>query len=370
MVFLVVLCLSVSGQDNQQAPSISERTPSVQALESEVLEHRRRIQQVNLEFDSLLCVDDGCRAGNYMHSTGHYYLDGKKKRFDSTVVSGATTLAMKDYSEVICFSDSVYIYHANEMAGAYPISVNMFDFDHVNAGLVTARVPDARAIGMAPATLRNLIYFNLESFVGRTDKKNANVSPSTHKGIPCWLLRYTTSDKFDDQLYIAPSMDYSVIYFKIDAYDNSQEVPRRAIVRTDVVDTEMAKDQASGLWFPKRAHYRAYVRGELQREERLTLNVKSLNQDLDPSYFTLSTMDVKPGTHIQRIPPSPDGELYWDGTSIKVEDASGDTAPPPPPQRGHGRRWFLIANALIFAIVAVYLLVKAMSRKSKEENAE
>ncbi len=87
-----------------------------------------------------------------------------------------------------------------------------------------------------------------------------------------------------------------------------------------VLENDLKRDAASGLWYPSHWFYENYMGSRLQYREENTLEAVSLNKRIDPAVFSPASIEgLKPGTPVQwnlDTPPPGEGKLIWDGNDV------------------------------------------------------
>ena len=203
-------------------------------------------------------------------------------------------------------------------------------------------------IGIVSSDSKNIVQFHMESFIGWSARQKPTATSTTLNGIDCWKVEYISSDDRTVRTWIAPGMGFGVLRMEVQ-FEDSAGVP--FLSRSDCT---LAQDKVSGIWFPHLFSYRRHVRGKVEIEEDLEVQVVSLNQALDPKLFTLEGIDCLPSgeqvSWVSNTPAPASGYLIWNGREL----VSG-TPPAIPrldqPQRG--------GNSLLIFIIAVLCAVAA-----------
>lgn len=175
-------------------------------------------------------------------------------------------------------------------------------------------------------------------------------------GIECKKITCTNPENKNSATYwIAPALGSSII--RIDCDDNEGCV--------DSTVLQVAKDTRSGIWLPTSSKFTRIAQGKLEISEELRIEVLSLNQSLDLSYFTPQKMEVPVGTLTIMMPESTEQNYFWDGEKIVGENGSvfENTG-----ERNHfsNIRLFLIAVGLAMVSVACFWKFMACREKQKE----
>ncbi|MDR0705650.1 MAG: hypothetical protein LBF88_11760 [Planctomycetaceae bacterium] len=135
----------------------------------------------------------------------------------------------------------------------------------------------------------------------------------------------------------------------------------------DLTELQVAKDAKSGIWFPVSSHFTRLYQGKLELSEKLKIEIISLNQSLDISYFTPEKMEVPVGTFVTLPPESTMQNYYWDGEKIVGENGSVfDTRKSDKENRSTRLRVLLIAAGL--AMISIACFRKYLDYKNRFSN--
>lgn len=138
---------------------------------------------------------------------------------------------------------------------------------------------------------------------------------------------------------IAPGRGYSVEQLEWGSGDG-------LIVRADSV---LQQDDKSKTWYPKQVTIETRQGAALLRQDVFELSAVKLNEPIAPDTFSLSTMNIPPGTTVAG--PALEKPHIWDGKKIAPrkratqEQKQGPTAPVQPV-----RRWLLVAAVVLLCI--------------------
>jgi hypothetical protein len=199
--------------------------------------------------------------------------------------------------------------------------------------------------------MRRLRHNHFESTLNSAARDKLKLRRDRWKEADCWVISFRINRRADCELWIVPSHGYNV------ARNISESLERGKPCRT-TVETEAAPVGSSGLWFPRTCTYEAVSDGKLIDKEEIRVTNVSLNEPIDDKVFTLAGMDIAPDTPIAgKLPDGRPHVWTWTGTSV-VDHVNPKFIPEPP---APSRRGWLIATAVVFAIVAaaalaIYLL--------------
>lgn len=322
-------------------------------VEAKVLANRRAIKSGHVILESK--IRDGDFSAEYSWTiwfAGKEIRQDTKRRYD-VVPKGATG---PDYTETSCFGNDVHISYSDQImpdGGTMVLAIRDPRKMKVEAGF---EVVDPRILGMAPLDCQmSSRMFHLDSFIGAPNRKNLSLSHDVRSGIDCVKIEFKPPGFDAARVWIAPTKGYNIIRME-------QEFKGGGTGYIDSVDLEIEKHEPSGIWFPVSQHYQRVNDGHrVTREERLKVNVVSLNEPVDPAVFMPAGMNVRPGTLVTYIPEKGTSRHVWNGSKIvdirpEVDPAAG---------RNAGRRWFLFANlSALFIFLAVFFVWQYRKRRA------
>ncbi|MEX2121709.1 MAG: hypothetical protein WD847_19140 [Pirellulales bacterium] len=153
-------------------------------------------------------------------------------------------------------------------------------------------------------------------------------------------------------IWVAPTMGYSILEYRLDYLDGA--VPVR--VRTE---TEVREWQDSGIWFPFASVYEKTVDGKVQTRQEETIEVFSINEALKPELFKASSLNVPIGTAVYIQPNPTRANRIWDGEKAVEVGLRSAT----PPEGAPRPRWLLVLNAFVLTLICVGCLARFFWRK-------
>jgi hypothetical protein len=136
---------------------------------------------------------------------------------------------------------------------------------------------------MFPDSYLNLVHANDGKYVGQRDGVlSVSVERVRLDELDCYKLRYL-KENGEYHVWIAPDRDFNVIKIET-AFEEQREVLRSKLQQVD-----------GSRWFPSEVQYEAVSDGQLQREEKLSIEVVQFNEPIKDSTFDFIGMDIPIG---------------------------------------------------------------------------
>jgi len=318
---------------------LQAQTPEADSLNKKALDARRRITRGEWR---VVTRGEEQKEPYFFQAT--IYMDGKKIRWDYLYPYEESHAERgKQWRRTSCFADTLLLSYLDrkEPNGATFVAT-VEDLNRVSNPLAHQH-PDPRMIGMTPNAFETSHHFQLESYVGGPSEGTPKVSRDQIDDQLAWRVEYMHVNDCKVRYWIVPDKGYNVV--KMEA-----EFEGDGIRFCDRSQSDFALDAKSGLWFPQRYRFRRTENGTPTSFEDVEITTVSLNKPIAPRLFTLATMNVPPGTVVQRIPADPRGSVFWDGKDIVPMK---ETRPV-----GSGRsiasRWVLAGVSLVFAAVGCF----------------
>ncbi|MDR1384026.1 MAG: hypothetical protein LBJ67_09310 [Planctomycetaceae bacterium] len=192
-----------------------------------------------------------------------------------------------------------------------PGALQIYPFDKkTDERLIHSLFVDFRIIGFLPTGF--VILDDINGIVSSNDRIDIKMVDETLGDVECKKISCKNPKSGSIAVYwIAPSLGYSIIRFECEDKEG-----------LDLTELQVAKDAKSSIWFPVSSHFTRLHQGKLELSEKLKIEIISLNQSLDISYFTPAKMEVPAGTFVMMPPESTMQNYYWDGEKIVGESGS------------------------------------------------
>lgn len=335
-LFIVAAMMLGLGAEPQPPPPPGKVTD----IELQALSARNQVRQAEL-----VLTEKYYRHGKSVRGpfTISVWVDGKRARTD-VVFDRSMEPAVREIHCNNCeFEDHELSY--SEITGQVTHAL----FGRIKPSRNKSRqiILDPRVLGMFPVTCLNLPKKGPDSLVGRPDRQSTLVERSDWHGQECSVVSYQSLGRWQARIWIVPAYGNSVVRLEVSAPDDKL---------TDVLESEVAPFGEQRVWFPRRCLYTRTVDGREQEREELDIDVKSLNQAIDPVHFRLSDMALAPHTPIQGVPEAPAKIYEWRDSKI----VAGGSAPAV--VRGIKPSispWYYAAGVSL-AVLAVFLIWKAV----------
>jgi hypothetical protein len=184
-------------------------------------------------------------------------------------------------------------------------------------------VLDPRGLGMVSGPAANLVNSRYDAFVGSPDRTNVSASDQVWNGKPCVRIDFTARTGAAGQIWAVPEWDHNVVRIFGTATVNG-------VAFVQSLEVEVARVGPDGPWFPAKCTYSDIRDGRSRFRLVERIQVKSLNQPIDPRVFQLAGMDIPPRTLVTD-PNSPTPKLLeWDGEKLGPPNSVVHGPPPAP----------------------------------------
>jgi len=317
----------------------------ISSYELRALEARRAIVRGQIEVEATYRLFNLSTGEKRFERPVHVvsYFDGKKSRNDEFKSYSSGQDREKSFREVSSFGESDHVYFSDQVlanGNRMALEVRRNNATDPNRDFRF----DPRLIGMVPKAFLNLTHNTLESVVGRPDRRATDVEDVDLNGQMCKLVKYTRNNGMIARMWICPDKDHGILKIQTgDSDEKSQYV--------DTIDCALTKNDPSGKWFPESYVFTRFTNGKLDEEERGTVKVTSLNQEIASETFTLAGIGVPTGERVYRFDGDGAKTEFWDGKNIiAVEDGSARAKNP-----WSAMRIFWLATSVISLIILLGL---------------
>jgi hypothetical protein len=217
---------------------------------------------------------------------------------------------------------------------------------------------DPRLIGYVPVTYGVLWHFRLDSYIGRADRSDPQLTREALNGVDCRVVRYTfVQGKVQVAIWFDPKRGHHPL--RIVHAENGFRM---------AVDVE-PQPAGNGLWYPKTVRFTEHVGGKLAIEEVVEVTEVRLNEPIPADTFMLRGMGIADGTHFSVYGTKPTERSWvWTGGQLvplakleaERERREGVPNPEPVPLVSTARpRYWLYAVAAGLVVAAVPFLRRA-----------
>lgn len=339
--------------------------------ELKAVEYRRQIRTAHIE-----AVIKNDTPIPKLKTPFHYaarleaWQDGSRHRSDEWPVAGwpaRTKGSMRLVHCRGCLPDGKWVRYSQ------PTSI-VLDRPGLNDEAISRELQDLRRIGHSLYGL--LTNRTLAGNLASPEIDYRSAERVTFKGEDAVLIRGVyVKYGFHRRCWIAPAKGYSLL--RLETSEGPEVTPEQPIGGS--VETELAQDAASGVWFPKRVRMQSFDKGELHSEETIEVKVAEFNRPLDPAAFSLKGMGLTPGTPVidTLAAATP---LFWSGEAVTrtysgpippemlsqaipaAKMPAADADPPTQPADPTRTPWWVYLLAGVLGVVGCGLLVLARRR--------
>jgi hypothetical protein len=209
---------------------------------------------------------------------------------------------------------------------------------------------DARLLGLGPGSFYSLHAGRMDAFVGGDDRRNVTVAAERLNGSETWRVEYERpSDGSHARYWIDPGKRYSLVKAEAD-------YTRRGNRNQVSMECTVKLWPEGEVWYPETVVYRHRSNDRLTVEETTRVVRARFNHKINPSTFSLSTMDVPRGAGVLELPRPPGPSRMWDGEKLVPIIPRPDPAAGVPTSRRLG--WLYVSLALglgAAACIAIYV---------------
>jgi hypothetical protein len=306
MPVLIAAAFALAGIRDQPMPTVAR-------IEQQFLEQRRSIKSGIVHLSSTITnFNNGEKTGDLVTKTTIWF-DGKKMRRDVEWPYKQQPEGVKapTYRETTCLTEDEHIFWSDQVlpkGGRLVVTVNN-DLKQLNAH-DPRRMYHPRLLGTSPIDSFNVVHFDLESLIGKTDRSTPTLTRARWNGLDCWKIDYTAKDGMLVRAWAAPERGNSIVRLEIERSGKS------AFKGRSTIECDVRRVAGTEIWFPVAINFESTINGRLQRTESLKIESEQFNKPLDPKVFTPAGMAIAAGTHASFNPRRGRSEWYWDGKNF------------------------------------------------------
>jgi hypothetical protein len=292
------------------SPARGDDRPVWADLEKMVLDARRAIVKGHFE---IVRRCDSKHAGvmHHEHVRHTIFIDGQKFRHDRSYLADDGSALARDS---LAFNGEHYFEFHDRPAKRISY-VQVYDYGSLPEHSRT--FPDPRKIGLFPDDLTSLEWVPDDLVLGNGGRSDAPVERADIDGTPCWLARYTVPSK-TGTLQVHAWVDAvrgHPLKLRAEQTYQTDSGPSHWVNELNLV---LAQRRPGSEWFPSNYTSRVTANDSLEREERATVRVYSLNEPIDPSVFELRGMGVPAGIVVTTLTSDRrhQGRQVWNGRDV------------------------------------------------------
>lgn len=274
--------------------------------------------------------------------------------FDDSSLRGDFRIERSEGSllkETRCFSnyDKQYVHFTEQSAG--PIlrveATPSFPSGASNNGVI-----DPRLLGLAATNVFNLVNYDLHSYLEQANAERVNLEQAEIRGSSTFKLTFHRAN-IKEVLWADPKRAFNVVRSEwILNAGESYEITR-------VIDSELSRLDGSELWFPIKLHYVLKKNNSFWYEDA-DVRVIEWNKPQGPEKFSLTSINIPPGTiGAVSAADARSTAKKWNGHELV-------SVPRRALSKGNsGLTTVLLLNALVFAMVAAYFVVRGLHARRR-----
>lgn len=218
-----------------------------------------------------------------------------------------------------------------------------------------ALVVDPRLIGMVPYPFETLRNFHLESHIGNNDRTTPVVERTEWNSRPAWRISFNYLPSKSNRPYeIIVDPEYRSVVSMRSAWTDKGAAWERTLTSSDF--HQYGPDQT---WFPSKCTHKETRDGVVQEEQSLEIDVRSVNDPLDPQVFAFANLGIPDGAPVYKEGDTTERFRWTDGQLVAEEMKllqGTVTAPELSPRQPRSWLWVSIAGACaLVAIIAAFL---------------
>ena len=353
-VWTLALYISAVGQSEPLQPAV---------IENEALSALRSI--TSGDFDLVWTTELGEHEPQSPSVKCRVYFSGNKARFDTRgpspghIVNGERLAIVSNDGDtverLVIDGDKILSYSPDEYADGTRCAVAIYSVE--KSGFPLFRFYDPRLIGCSPVGFGHLHSQTYDSFLARPGRLDITAQSELLSGTPAAKLEWKRPEGMVQRAWIAREKGSRLIRAETDGVF-------RGAPLFDRLESDVTKDEKSGVWFPKRVEFTRTVDGELKKREILEIRNARFNHNLNESVFMLEGLDIRPGAEIyDDTTDGPQIRRIWDGKAI-VDGGVRRTLRTLATKDDF--RWLPVIVGVNATLVGILLLVLYLRRRRKD----
>jgi hypothetical protein len=337
--------------------------PDIDSIEKQVLEYRRSIQRGHIVFKQKTFKNTIYES--HFDRVTTIWFDGKKLRNDDLLRYTDEPKDTPLHREVKCRNcekNGYWVDYIDKKSPQGELAVSMTDMT-ANPLPEVFNLIHPRCLGMAPESFPNLTASraHLESYVARSDRRNTSIQRVSWKDRECVQISYqlpTDADYADNahvRIWISLHQGPSVVCIEAEADVHGKHY-------ADTVESDLRQFMPSGLWYPQAVVYERLIDGKSVEKEVTEVQLLALNEPVPLEIFTLAGMELPVDKPVSVVDKKEGRLLYWNGEKLVPKSSRRPSALRPPSLFAR-QHWLLVANAVLFALLAILLFWRWWRRR-------
>ncbi|MDR1384234.1 MAG: hypothetical protein LBJ67_10410 [Planctomycetaceae bacterium] len=257
------------------------------------------------------------------------YSQGIKARMEKIYGQTHATLYRNCYEDktlMMCNLKPYYALNPPDKVSEPYIVIYDFDgktlFDKPFGDSLDYNIPNVQVLGLV-AIASDSLFYNIESYFALNRETLGGLPQNCEVIKEDSLIKVTWSYKLPSKkegsvpqylvfnYWFEPDKDY--IVRKVESTDSTYKM-------LETLNNNVVQDKKTGIWYPSDWTYECYRNNVLETQEKCTLNVTSINENIDEEIFTLKKLQgLEKGTYVhwkRKSQPPYKLPLAWDGTDI------------------------------------------------------
>lgn len=344
---VAVLCMSRCCQ--RVAAFEGKQDISPEFIAKSVLNGRKAIRSGDFELTSK--YRSGSRAVERKTQLRFDY-DKQFARIDYSIAGGP--VVVKCYG---CERADAYVSHSTERmpdGGRYAVQVKPARRANGNQ----EQVIDPRVLGLVTSDSANSFRWAIDSFVGKYNASECEVSSVVEDGRDCVLIveKGRPPNNAVVSSWFHPNQGYSLVRMDVDYGKDA----------VDSIHSTIRYFDEYKIWFPSHIEFESKRNGDVVRGESLDIVVNSLNKPCEEFASLTSFPGLDSGTLVvwhedEKFAPPTRSSLIWDGRAITSGVPSGVVLPEAP-RHTLGRVFIVALNVVVTVCVAIWWFIRRRSR--------
>ena len=279
--------------------SLLERVPKLDRL---VLDNRVAIKSCELKF--VMTREFPGQPGKGAETVELYLL-----------VSGSKVLFTRSFPKLDPPKKSIwcrngeadgYVIDLHDSDGKKPATVSFVSIAKLPFDSLNNMIPEFRTIGLLAVEFGGMSsMLPIDTIVGAKDRKNLAAAPDRIDGRDAVRVSFRFRDFANVTYWIVPALGHSLTRM---SFENDKN-------RRSLVTVRPKRCEPSGIWFPESVEYSEFEKDKLILHTTCAVEIKSVNESIDPKRFRLPALGLPPLTKIYNIPPKGEAKI-WSGTGL------------------------------------------------------
>lgn len=323
---------------------------SVNQLEDAVVNKRREIKTAHIVLNSYYSNEE-VEINKKFEAKREIWISGEQIRCDLFTQDDGIATPHRNVFCRNCPLKGRYVHFTDikSLDGVRIGSLGRIDLKDSESQVVEGAVIDIRRIGLVPLPI-GMTEIPLGFVIGRADRSETKIESGRWKGQDCYILSYRSPGLGGHvRITIVPVWGHSVVQI-------ARDFGHPADLTRDLLESDVKRVAGFEGWFPTHCIYTRHRRGKIVAREELVIDIKSLNQPIDPEVFRMTGMNV-PKIPFTTYPGEPIPQV-WDGAKLVANSPNLMRAPPVIPIPPRTIPSWLIGTSISALFVALAAIIQ------------